>query len=61
LHYQTNNNMSREEKINLAKSKIKDACLILQEVLNEEDYELTDCVMDSVDSYLESRLEDYER
>jgi hypothetical protein len=53
--------MSREEKINLAKSKIKDACLILQEVLNEEDYELTDCVMDSVDSYLESRLEDYER
>ena len=53
--------MSREEKIDLAKSKIKDACAILQEVLNEEDYELTDYVMDSVDSYLESRLEDYER
>jgi len=55
LHYQTNNIMNREEKINLAKEKISDACAIINEVLGEDDYELTDYILELIDNKLEKQ------
>ena len=54
-------NEDQDEQINIAKKKIEDACVFMQDVIDADDYELADSVIDLVDSYLESHLPDYER
>lgn len=54
-------NDDQDEQINIAKKKIEDACVFMQDVIDADDYELADSVIDLVDSYLESHLPDYER
>lgn len=54
-------NEDQDEQINIAKKKIEDACVFMQDVIDADDYELADSVIDLVDTYLESHLPDYER
>lgn len=56
-----NDSKNQDDKIELAKKKIEDACVFMQDVIDADDYELADSVIDLVDSYLESHLPDYER